>query len=113
VMALVIVSIPFGILGFVLAQVVHAGLSPLPFMVGVLPHGVVEVPAIVLAAAAALRLGSIVTRPPEGMTVSEAWLRALGGTVKVGLGVVLPLLTLAAVLEVTVTPRVVQWALGL
>ncbi len=113
VMALVIVAAPFGILGFVLAQVVHSGLSPMPFMLGVLPHGVVEVPAIVLAAAAALRLGSVVTRPPQDMTVSEAWLRALGDAVKVGLGVVLPLLVLAAVLEVIVTPRVVQWALGL
>ena len=113
VMGLVIVSIPFGILGFVLAQVTHAHLSLWPFMLGVLPHGIAEVPAIVLAAAAALRLGSIVTRPPEDMTVSEAWLRALGGAVKIGVGVVLPLLIVAAVLEVTVTPRVVQWAIGL
>ncbi len=113
VMTLVIVLIPFGILGFVLAQVVRAHLSPLPFLLGVLPHGVVEVPAIVLAAAAALRLGSIATRPPKGMSVSEAWLRALADVVKIGVGVVLPLLTLAAVLEVAVTPRVVQWALGI
>ncbi len=113
VMALVIVSIPFGILGFVLAQVAHAHMNVAPFMLGVLPHGVMEVPAIVLAAAAALRLGSVVTHPPEDVTVSEAWLRALGDAVKIGVGVVLPLLIVAAVLEITVTPHVVQWALGL
>jgi uncharacterized membrane protein SpoIIM required for sporulation len=113
VMALILVSVPFGILGFILAQVTMSGLSPLPFIAAVIPHGIVEVPAILIAGAAALRLGSITTRPPEGMTVGEAWLRALGDTAKIGIGIVLPLILLAAVLEVMLTPRVVELVLGL
>jgi uncharacterized membrane protein SpoIIM required for sporulation/ABC-type transport system involved in multi-copper enzyme maturation permease subunit len=113
VMALILVSVPFGILGFILAQVTMSGLSPLPFVAAVIPHGIVEVPAILIAGAAALRLGSITTRPPEGMTVGEAWLRALGDTAKIGIGIVLPLILLAAVLEVALTPRVVELVLGL
>ncbi|MBN2304776.1 MAG: stage II sporulation protein M [Anaerolineae bacterium] len=111
VLALILVAIPFGILGFILAQVTASSLSPLPFFMAVIPHGVAEIPAILIAGAAALRLGSVVTRPPDGMTVGEAWLRALGDTVKIGIGVVLPLLLLAGVLEVTLTPRVVEFVL--
>lgn len=113
VLAIVLVIVPFAMLGFILAQVVHAGLSPLPFLLAVVPHGVVEVPAIFIAGAAAVRLGSIVTRPPEDMTVGEAWLRTLADTVKVGIGVITPLLVIAAVLEVMLTPRVVEWVLTL
>src|SRR5690606_34023372 len=75
-LALILVSLPFAIAGFLFAQVVAAGLDPLPFIAAIVPHGLVEIPAIVLAGAAALRLGSIITRPPDGMTVGEAWLRA-------------------------------------
>lgn len=113
VMSLILVSIQFGILGFVLGQVLMAGLSPVPFILAVVPHGVIEIPAILLAGAAALRLGSIVTRPPEGMTVGEAWLRSLGDTIKIWIGLVLPMLIVAGVLEVVLTPRVVELVLSL
>jgi len=113
VMALVLVAVPFGILGFILAQVTMAGLSPLPFLLAVIPHGALEIPAIVLAGAAALRLGSVVTRPPADLTASEAWLAAAADVFKVGLGLVLPLLVLAALLEVSLTPRVVEFVLTL
>jgi uncharacterized membrane protein SpoIIM required for sporulation len=111
VLALVLTMIPFAVLGFFLGQVMLSGLSPLPFIMAVIPHGIAEVPAIVIAGAAAVRLGSIVTRPPEGMAVGEAWLRALGDAIKIGVGVVLPLLLVAAVLEVWLTPQVVQFVL--
>ena len=113
VIGLVLVSVPFGILGFILGQVTMAGLSPLPFLLAVIPHGTLEIPAIVLAGAAALRLGSVVTRPPADLTASEAWLAAAADVVKVGVGLVLPLLVLAALLEVTLTPRVVEFVLTL
>jgi uncharacterized membrane protein SpoIIM required for sporulation len=111
VLALALIMIPFAVLGFILAQVTASGLSPVPFILAVIPHGVAEAPAIVIAGAAALRLGSIITRPPEDTTVGEAWLRALGDTVKIGIAVVLPLLIVAGILEVTLTPRVVQFVL--
>ena len=57
--------------------------------------------------------GCVVTRPPDGLTVGEAWLRALGDTVKIGVGVVTPLILVAGILEVVVTPRVVELILTL
>lgn len=113
VMALVLVMLPFGVLGFILAQVVHAGLSPLPFLMAIIPHGIAEIPAIVIAGAAAVRLGSIVTHPPDDVTAGEAWLRALGDAFKIGVALVTPLLLIAATLEVLLTPRVIAWVLAL
>lgn len=107
------VALPFGILGFILGNIVSANISILPFVVAILPHGIVEIPAILIAGAAALRAGSVVTKPDPTMTVGEAWLRAFSDGMKIGIAVVLPLLIVAAVLEVKVTPHVVNWALEL
>ncbi len=112
VMALILVMVPFALLGFIMGQVTASGLSPLPFIVAVIPHGIVEVPAILIAGAAALRLGSIVTHPPSEMTVGEAWLRALADAVKIGVGIVFPLLVIAGILEVSLTPRIVEFVLS-
>lgn len=113
VLSSIMVMIPFGILGFILAQVTMAHLSPLPFLFAVIPHGIFEVTAILIAGAAALRLGSVVTCPSDNMTVGEAWLRALADTIKIGISVVFPLLVIAGILEVTLTPRVVELVLSL
>ena len=113
VLGLGLVIIPFGILGFILAQVAHAGMDVTPFIAAIVPHGIVEIPAIFISGAVALRLGSIVTRPPEDMTVGEAWLVALGDTIKISVGVIVPMILLAGVLEVVLTPRVVEFVLTL
>ncbi|WP_162909857.1 stage II sporulation protein M [Aggregatilinea lenta] len=108
---LLLVMLPFGIIGYLAAQVVGTQIDPLIILAGVVPHGVFEVPAILLAGAAALRLGSILTKPPRGVTASDAWLCALSDAVKLGVGVVLPLLIVAAIVEVTVTPHVIEYVL--
>ncbi len=113
VLGLGLVMVPFGILGFILAQVAHADMNVIPFIAAVLPHGIVEIPAILIAGAAAVRLGSIVTHPPEDMTAGEAWLVALGDTIKIGVGVIAPMLLIAGMLEVVLTPRVVEFVLTL
>lgn len=113
VLTVFVVALPFGILGYIIGNIVSANLNILPFIVAIVPHGIVEIPAIIIAGAAALRAGSVVTKPNPKMTVGEAWLRALSDGIKIGVAVVLPLLIIAAVLEVKVTPYVVNWALEL
>jgi stage II sporulation protein M len=76
------------------------------------PHGITELPAIALASAAGLRMGAIITRPPEGKGIGEAWLMAMGDWLKVFIGLVLPLLLVSAVIEVYITPQAVLSALG-
>jgi len=110
--ALVIPPITFAILGYLFSQIVISGYDPLFMASAVLTHGIVEIPTIILATAVALHLGAVVTRPPKGKTVGYAWTTALGDTLKLVLGVVIPGLILAGLIEAFITPQVVLAALG-
>jgi uncharacterized membrane protein SpoIIM required for sporulation/ABC-type transport system involved in multi-copper enzyme maturation permease subunit len=103
---LIMTPITFGVLGYLTSQILLAGYNPALLAGAVLTHGIVEIPMIVLAAAMMLRLGAVVTRPPRGATVGQAWTLALGDTVRLAVGVVFPGLLLAAFLEAFVTPRI-------
>jgi uncharacterized membrane protein SpoIIM required for sporulation len=113
--AVVLLMAPMGIIGFVMYQVAQWGLNPwLFFAAFVLPHGIFELPAAILATAAALRLGAVVIARSTHLrvTVGEGWLAALADFCKVFVFVTLPLLVIAAMVEVNVTLRVVVWAYG-
>jgi len=112
VMGLFFTILPFGVLGYLMSNLAVADMEAMPFIMAVVPHGIAEIPAIALAGAAALQFGAIITKPPKNMTVGEAWVRQLADTIKLGIGVVLPLLIIAAILEVQLTPRVVEWILS-
>jgi uncharacterized membrane protein SpoIIM required for sporulation len=73
----------------------------------ILPHGIVEMPTAIIATAMALRLGAVVISPPKGMTVSQGVLQALADLVKVLALLVVPLLLVAAMLEVWLTPWII------
>jgi uncharacterized membrane protein SpoIIM required for sporulation/ABC-type transport system involved in multi-copper enzyme maturation permease subunit len=112
-LAVALLMAPLAIVFFFVAQAAGAGYNPVLFFSAfVLPHGVLELPAAIIATALAVRLGATFMSPPRGMTVGEGWLRALADFVKVFVALVLPLLALAAVIEVYVTPAVVVWAFG-
>lgn len=112
VIGLFLTLLPFGIFGYIMGSTVQAGISPLPFIAAIVPHGIAEIPAIIIGGAAALQIGAIITSPPQNMTVIEAWLRTLADTLKLFIFVVLPLLLIAAILEVQLTPRVVEWVVS-
>jgi uncharacterized membrane protein SpoIIM required for sporulation/ABC-type transport system involved in multi-copper enzyme maturation permease subunit len=110
--ALILTSLTYVIMGYLFSQVMIAGYAPSLFAAAILPHGIIEIPMIVIAVAAAVKLGSVVTRPPQGMTVGQAWTQALGDTARIWMGVILPGLLLAAIIEAYITPALVQAALG-
>ncbi|MFN8379475.1 MAG: stage II sporulation protein M [Anaerolineae bacterium] len=111
-LALVVTPMVYLIIGYVLTQFALAGYNPLLLLPAVAVHGMVEIPVIVIATACALRLGAVITRPPKGMSVSQAWTLAFSDTVKLWLGLLLPGLLLAAMIEAYVTPVVVKALLG-
>ena len=112
-LAVALLIAPLAIVFFFVAQVASVGYSPWLFLAAfVLPHGVLEMPAAIIATGMAVRLGATFMSPPQGMTVGEGWLWALADTVKIFAALVLPLLALAAAVEVYVTPIVVVWAFG-
>jgi len=81
------------------------GYSPVTLAVyGLLPHGIFEVPALILASAAMLRIGVVLVTPQVGRSMGEVVLELLADWTKIAIGVVLPLLLVASLIETYVTP---------
>jgi len=112
-LALIQLMIPVVIIGFFVGEAFLLGYNPLVFFAAfILPHGIVELPAAIIATAFALRMGASVVSPPKGLTVSEGLLLTLADFLKVFLFLVLPMLLIAAILEIWVTPQVVLAVYG-
>jgi uncharacterized membrane protein SpoIIM required for sporulation len=91
----------------------RAGTSAWLFVLGfVLPHGIVEIPAMLISGAAILRVGNCLLAKPEGRSLGQIWLQALADWLVVLLGVVMPMLLLSAILETWVTPLAAARVLG-
>jgi uncharacterized membrane protein SpoIIM required for sporulation/ABC-type transport system involved in multi-copper enzyme maturation permease subunit len=101
------------LVGFFAGEATFVGLNPLVFLaVFILPHGVFELTAVVLAMAFGLRMGASIMSPPTGFSISESLLLSLADLIKVFVLVVIPMLLLAAIAEVYVTPLVVMRFFG-
>ncbi len=106
--ALILLLVPVGIIGFVAAQASKFGTDPVTFLIAfVLPHGIIELPAAIIATGMALRLGASIIAPPPGVSVGENVIHAFADLVKLFVFVVVPLLLIAAWVEATITPQVV------
>jgi uncharacterized membrane protein SpoIIM required for sporulation len=112
VVALVIPPLTFALLGYVIGLLVVNGYSFMFIASAILTHGIVEIPVIIIGTGASLALGAVVTRPPKGETVGHAWIVALGNTLKLTFGIVVPGLIIAAFIEAYITPYAVFWVLG-
>ena len=101
------IVITMGVTGFLIGLVSLNGVAVLPFFAGfILPHGLFEIPAMIIASATILQAGVILATPSPGKTVGEVWIASLGEWAKIMLGVVIPLLFVAAAVEVWITPRI-------
>ena len=94
-----------GLIGAVLALIGTLGGSPLKVGIyGILPHGIFELPALILASAAILHIGIVLVTPRPQQTLGEVMIEVIADWMKIGIGLVLPLLTLAAIIETWITP---------
>ncbi len=113
VLGALIIMLPLFIIGYLAGAAAAEGMSPFLFLSAfVLPHGILELPALILAGAAILRLGATLITPAKGKTIGEAFLAALADWFKVMLVLVIPLLLGAAAIEVLITPRLALYFLG-
>ncbi len=104
---------PLTLMGFLSQVSAGAGFSPFVFLLAFLsPHGLLELPAIILSGAAIFRLGATLVTPAPGQTIGEAFLKALADWAKIMIAVVIPLFLGAAILEVFVTPHLALRILG-
>jgi uncharacterized membrane protein SpoIIM required for sporulation/ABC-type transport system involved in multi-copper enzyme maturation permease subunit len=94
-----------GVIGAVLALEGAMGASPIKLVLfGILPHGIFEIPALILSSAAVLYIGIALVTPRSQRTLGEVLIESIADWTKIGIGLVLPLLTIAAVVETWVTP---------
>jgi uncharacterized membrane protein SpoIIM required for sporulation/ABC-type transport system involved in multi-copper enzyme maturation permease subunit len=113
IMGLVVLMLPIGVIAYAVVTMARTGISPWLFVLGfVLPHGIAEIPAMVLSGAAILRVGNCLLARPEGRSLGQIWLQALADWLTVMLGVVAPLLLAAAIIETWITPVFGAWVLG-
>ncbi len=105
ILAVLLLMAPGAIIAYLALQIGKAGLDPMGFLAaGVLPHGIFEIPAAVLATAQAMRMGDIILSPPQEGGGIFGIVRQFGHFIKLFLAVVLPLLLIASWIEVNVTP---------
>jgi len=88
----------------------NAGLSLSTYFLGfILPHGIIEIPAAVIATAAIFQIGVIFATPDNQQTIGEVWLKSIANWTKVMLGLVIPMMFIAAMIEVWLTPELALW----
>ncbi len=81
------------------------GMNPLPiFIAGVLPHGIFEIPALIIGSALALYMGATLVTPQTGKSMGEVIIELLADWAKIFIGVLIPLLAVAAIIEAYITP---------
>jgi len=106
ILAILLLMAPVVLIGYIVMQVGGAGVNPWLFTaVAILPHGIIELPAAIIATAQAMRMGDIILSPPESGGGVMGIMRELGHFVKLFVTVILPLLLLAAFIEAQITPQ--------
>jgi uncharacterized membrane protein SpoIIM required for sporulation len=100
-----------GVAGYLLSLLALNGLSPAQYLLGfILPHGIFEIPALVIGCAAVLRGGALLAAPDEERNIGQTFIESLSEWCKLTVAVVIPLLIIAACVEVWITPLI---AMGL
>lgn len=113
VMAVVLLMAPVAIIGYFAGNAASAGMDPSRFLTAlVLPHGLFEIPAALLAGAVILEVGMSLMRPDPNRSLGRRWIGAVAEAMRVGVALILPLLAMAAIMEVFVTPRIALLLLG-
>ncbi len=103
--AVLIYGLNFALIGGVLAAMKVIGLSPwLIFLTGILPHGVFELPSIILASAAVLHMGVRMVTPNARESIGEVLIHTSADWLKIAIGLAFPLLFIAAFIETYITP---------
>ncbi len=107
VLGVLVFLLNIGLVGGVLGIVKLMGYSPtLLFVGGLLPHGMFEIPALMLACAIVLRIGAVLVTPQLGKSMGQIALELLADWAKIFIGLVIPLLAVAAVIEAYITPMI-------
>jgi stage II sporulation protein M len=91
-----------GVILGIFAQIVSRELSWSFFVLGILPHGIIEIPVLILSTAIGMRIGKLAIWRILGRhkNFREEWIKAI----KFYIVVLVPLLFIAALIEAFITP---------
>lgn len=113
VVGVLILMLPMAIIGFFTGAASLTGLCPLVVLAAfTMPHGLLEIPAIIISGAAILRVGVSFVSPNQRLSIGEGLVISIADWAKITLAVVIPLFLGAAFLEVFVSPQVLIRLLG-
>lgn len=101
------VIVTMGVTGYLGAVLAMNGIPLTYYLLFLLPHGIFEIPALLLSTAAVLRIGALIASPASGKTIGEVVLFGIGEWCRLMIGVILPLLIVAAIVEVWITPQII------
>jgi uncharacterized membrane protein SpoIIM required for sporulation/ABC-type transport system involved in multi-copper enzyme maturation permease subunit len=109
VLGMVLYLVNIGLIGGLFGALQLLGIAPWPlFVAGVLPHGIFEIPALMIGSAAVLYIGVALVTPQTGKSMGEVVIELLADWAKVFVGIVIPLLAVAAMIEAYVTPAILM-----
>lgn len=94
-----------GVAGYLFGTLTSNGLSHVAFLGLILPHGILEIPLAILSTAAVLKSGALLSTPDHSRTIGEVFLASLAEWLKIMIGLVVPLMLAAAMVEAWITPR--------
>lgn len=95
-----------GVVGGLLAALNYFGFATADlFWMGIFPHGVFEIPALILVSAGLLHFGVVLITPEPSKTMGDVMIHTLADWSKVFVGLVLPLFLIAALIEAYITPQ--------
>jgi uncharacterized membrane protein SpoIIM required for sporulation len=110
ILGVLVFLLPIMVISFLLVPFISVGIPAWKYLVGlVLPHGIFELPAILLVGATILHIGVGLATPSKRESIADTTIRSLAVWAKILVGLVLPLMLLAATMEALVTPRLAIW----
>ena len=107
--ALLIPMISLGPISLVWGILTQHNINPLVIILAfILPHGIFELPAIIIGLAVGFRLGTALIAPPPGMGIGRSFQFAVVNYIKT-MALVAPLLLIAALIESNLTATIGCW----
>lgn len=104
---LLAVAVNFFIIGFLLSVFIFSGQAHY-FFLAIAPHGILELPAVLIASALGLRLGFFWWRPPAGRSAGKNFISIIKQILSI-LPLIVILFFAAALIEVFITGNVLEW----
>ena len=91
-LTLFLILINGGLVSFLISQVVILGYNPWLFVATfILPHGIFEIPAVLIGMTFALRIGAATVSPPAGLDIGQGVLLTVANFIKILIFLVIPL----------------------